>query len=218
MDQSTPDRRPGSPWQQAPGIRSFLKTLWLLHVAPRRLMRSIRVDPLEDRRLLVVGVLLAAFVVVVPIPFISLMTERRVSGGAVAELAITLLGAFWLAAALLMLLSWIERRGVVFFSRSRGWRVPVPLARSIIAHAAVSWFWAWLGMYLSMSIGVPFMSALSRLAAGTFFELLLIPAPVIVGFVLGMLVFEFLVYLGVRECRFANAGTVPATPPVAHVP
>ncbi len=124
--------------------------------------------------------------------------------------------------ALLLALTYVEVLGVRFFAARRGWRLTRDAAWQVCAHASVGWIVAGF---------LPFMALAALAALERWFhwaphgELKL--APVVAtpiawqqiayvglllgGFVGGMLVFEGLVYVGVRRCRFAN-------PPVAGEP
>jgi hypothetical protein len=113
--------------------------------------------------------------------------------------------AFWV-------LTWTETLGVRFFGRRRGWRVTWPIALSVCAHASVGWaiggvLYAWV----PLTRGVMWW-ALDRVpeppASGIALSYAVM-APV-AGLFIGMLVFETLVYVGVRENRFANAARTHA--------
>lgn len=101
------------------------------------------------------------------------------------------------------ILTWIERRGVVFFGKRRGWRVTPAVAWTVCAHAAFGWILAAafvaLGLHLSafLATGRPTGNALLPR------DIAISWAP-LAGFFAGMLVFETLVYVGVRRMRFAN--------------
>lgn len=113
-------------------------------------------------------------------------------------------------------LTTIETLGVRFFGRRRQWRVTKPIAWSVCSHAAIGWV---IGGVLHA------FSPLAVIAARPLFDLLPAASSVqwateaarwipIGAFFIGMLVFETLVYVGVRECRYANASpptTAPAT-------
>lgn len=107
---------------------------------------------------------------------------------------------------LLVSLTRIESLGVRFFGRQRGWRVTPSIAWNVCAHATIGWT---IGCLLHA------LTPLGLIWGGRLLDLL--PAntaiafaveyarwsPVVALFV-GMLIFETLVYVGVRECRFAN--------------
>jgi hypothetical protein len=105
----------------------------------------------------------------------------------------------------LFMLTLIEARGVSFFSKRRHWRVPIDLSLAICAHAAATWWIACAGVVAGLLLGVQIENALSSFTSGNSVFAALVPTSgPLLGFILGMLVFETLVYIGVRECKFAN--------------
>lgn len=125
---------------------------------------------------------------------------------------ISLLSAMWLfvlTAIGVSLLTFIEMMGVTAFSRRRGWRVPFPLAMRICCLASVGWLpgsvFAGLGIWMIQAFGVgrPWFDHL--------FGLVRVGWLVYGGlFVISFLWFETLVWIGVRQVRYANAW--PNTP------
>lgn len=208
VDESSPDRRPGSPWQRRPDYCGWLRTLRDIHTRPRRLFRSLRVAPAIDTRLQVVNQLLLPVTLV---PGFWLLLRRG------PELIFPLDGFLFsmlfasMTVPVTLLLGWIEKRGVIFFAAKRGWRVPEPLARSIIDHCSLTWFWAWYGLILGVFFSPLLDRALSKVATNTVLDAFVPVAPPLLGFVVGMLVFETLVYLGVRQCQYANTSVRAST-------
>lgn len=97
---------------------------------------------------------------------------------------------------LLFILTLVEAMGVRFFASRSKWRVTGTVAWVVCAHASVGWL---LG---GLAVG-----ALLVLEREVDYVLNFVPyrrqAPWI-GMVAGLLVFETLVYIGIRRCRFAN--------------
>jgi len=113
--------------------------------------------------------------------------------------AVSLIGAAVaasIAGLILLLLTWIESRGLRFFGTRRGFRATRPVAETVCSHACVGWvvgsvvwFAGWVGV-----------------GAGVVHELF-VPAGLLLasfGAVAGLLIFEVLAYIGLRRCRFAN--------------
>lgn len=112
----------------------------------------------------------------------------------------------WALTLVYLLLTEIEARGVSFFSRRRGWRMPRDLSRAIGAHAAATWWVSAVGLSLGLWVTGPLSAWLTRVAPASW-QMVLPPlevVPSLAGFTVGMLVFETVVYTGVRACRFAN--------------
>jgi len=106
--------------------------------------------------------------------------------------------------ASIVLLSYIEAVGVVFFSRKRDWRVPFKLAERLACYASIGWIpaafvmgWA-LAHFQDGSIDRWMRQLLGTWGLWQSVELL-----VLIGAV-AMMWFEVLVWTGVRQTKFAN--------------
>jgi hypothetical protein len=121
------------------------------------------------------------------------------------QVIIAAVAVFFLTGALLAVLSWIEYIGVDFFSRRRNWRVQKHVARAVCANAMPGWMPT--GVFVSIGLGL--LSALQFMAGEVptnlqpWVQTAAVAMPVL-GFIAGMLIFETLVYIGVRRCKFAN--------------
>lgn len=105
----------------------------------------------------------------------------------------------WIGLAVLTL---IEYAGVQFFGGRSRWRITSTVAWTVCAHATVGWVvgagccflafiaftWRWHGEFRSIPGWMEWSVDLGPVA----------------GLALGLLLFETLVYLGIRRCRFAN--------------
>lgn len=130
------------------------------------------------------------------------------------------LGPTWsLIATCTVLLGWIglfifltevERLGVGFYSRRRGWRVDRTLSLVATAHASGAW-------PLAAFLGVTLPSILDRS------QTMLPPSAALyltglrffagsTGFIAGMIWFEMSTYFGIRACRYANPPGVQRPP------
>lgn len=109
---------------------------------------------------------------------------------------ITAVMAATVAGLILLLLTWIESRGLRFFGARHGFRVTRPVAETVCSHACVGWV-----------VGsVVWFSGWVFIGAGVILDLL---APIglvlaMLGAVAGLLIFEVLAYVGLRRCKFAN--------------
>jgi hypothetical protein len=92
----------------------------------------------------------------------------------------------------------------MFFGRRRGWRVTPTVAWAVCGHASVGWVVA--GCLVAAGLHAASLAARGRPAGPALLarDIVIAWAP-LAGFFAGMLVFETLVYLGVRRLRFANA-------------
>jgi hypothetical protein len=231
--ESLPEARHGSGWQRRPGIGSWLRVSWQALVHPLVLFRSMR--PVADRRtwlLLWLNVAIGTgapgvmwFIVAKLVsgpgiavwylrPALAASTPASNSGTLVIWGDLLVPRPMWVAAiaipamaGTLLALTWIETVGVRFFGSRRGWRVTWPIALSVCAHASIGWA---LGGVLHAIVPLartPMWWVLDQLpesVAATIAFAYVKLAPVL-AVAAGMLIFETLVYVGVRECRYANA-------------
>ncbi len=218
---SLPAARIGSPWQNRPGVRTAIITNLTALGHPGVLMEKIRIDPRRGRGLLLLNLAVAGALLVDPWVGVLVGDPLRRAGGRPLVEWLAVYGATWAmevacGIVVLLALTYVEALGVRFFAARRGWRVTRDAAWQVCSHASVGWIVAGF---------LPF-GALAALAAAERWlhwaphgELNLAPVlarPIawqeiayvgllLGGFVLGLLVFEGLVYVGVRRCRFANA-------------
>lgn len=222
LSDSLPQRRTGTAWQ-----RAWRENRWRLPLAyakvslaglffPWRQLRTAIISPAGARALLIVNTLLASVALTLRTrdPAAQLLAGVWPAGITTPALAF---GNTWpLLCSLLVFLLWlglffaltaIERLGVGFYSRRRGWRVTPDISLLATSHASGAWLIsAFLGLALPPILG----ASRDRLPA---FIGVAIPgisfAAGSVGFIVGMLWFEFSTYFGVRACWYAN-------PPESH--
>ncbi|MBX3356979.1 MAG: hypothetical protein KF745_00990 [Phycisphaeraceae bacterium] len=221
--------RPGSPWQQTGRSRSslvaFLRTNLGVLRHPMTHSRSLVIEAPRSEQLgvfnsLVASVLLGPVVVMSVLGIgpeaVGDMLSRYPTGLAVLAILGMSVGSgvllgFLPLRALIMIESW----GVRFFGSRRGWRVTPAVASAVCGHATIGWIigsvLALLGWFLSGShhswndwLTWPISARHDWRAA---------PWPAAGGFLAGLLIFETLVYFGIRQCRFGNP---PRTPGVGE--
>ncbi|HZW06745.1 MAG TPA: hypothetical protein VFF65_06450 [Phycisphaerales bacterium] len=202
---SWPRHRPGSLYQRrrpGPG-RWFWSNLDVVR-SPRAAFRRARIEPASCVPLLFTNMLIASGLVAAG--FLSASRQWLMASAVV-----------WiLTFGGVLLLTYIETLGLRFFARSasRRWRVTPAVAWTVCSHASVGWLiggllmgavlvtdpggrlseWAWGNEQSRRLLGASLGSRADLLRLG---QALL---PVIAG----ILVFETLVAIGVRRCRFAN--------------
>ena len=208
---SWPEARRGSPWQQRPGARSLLTTNWLALRHPASLFRTLRLDIRSGVSLLAVNLLTASVIFLAPWSGVLLDSPRRAiqSGHTLRFLraaAVTVPLQVLAIAGLLLALTFIEWAGIQFFARRRGARLCRLAAWQVVAHASVGWIVSACAVWLTLILwlNISYFSVFPRLAAfagASNWATAAIPA---LGGLAGLLVFETLVSIGVRRCRFAN--------------
>jgi hypothetical protein len=203
-------------------VGPWLETNFAALKRPQKLFRSLRIEPKSGTGLLLINLYVAGFLVVDPWVGVLIGDPARGARGSglVAEFAIKTLMLILETSAvalLLGLLTWIEFQGVRFFARQRGWRLTREGAWQVCCHASVGWIL--LGLLPLFGMAIMFASTywlgwapkgvidLSGLL-GPMVPLIGVQGLVtgvltLGGAILGLLVFETLVYVGIRQCKFA---------------
>lgn len=194
--------RPGSPWQRRPGPASWLWTNLLALVRPGTLFDRVAIDPRSSVRLLAWNIAAATLLLaaqaalglrwILPVP-----RNLPAWQGVLATAA--------LAPMVLVLLTWVEARGIRVFGTRAGGRVTRAVAWTVVAHASVGWIVAALLVAparLVVQHGKTYWWDYDLIPAWA--DPVVRTAVLLLGLVLGLLAFEVLTYVGVRRCRFAN--------------
>jgi hypothetical protein len=187
---SLPELRMGTPWQVGGGPVCLVRTAGLVARKPRGIWGKVRIETGSSAGLLVANAALGGLL-------FGIVADSLVG---IPAFALGVVG-----------LSLIEYFGLRTFGKRHRWRVSPAVAMTVVGHAAAGWMVAGVlsagGLRIGreLSGGVPIPSVLWSLMGRTVAEWVVV-LPV-AGFVLGMLVFEVLVYVGVRRCRFANPPT-----------
>lgn len=206
---SRPEARPGSPFQVRPGPFGWMRTAWLLLRHPGRTFDDIRIEPASAVVLALVNHGLAAMLIVAP--WVGVLTWDP-SRGANNVAAYGVAFAIWVVGVVgvLGLLTVVEFLGVRFFAARRAWRVSRTTAMQICAHSSVGWIVAGLGGLLAMAAASRWGPDVGRLLARWSksgigpLTLYVSWASAALGYLAGLLVFEVLVYTGVRRRKYAN--------------
>jgi hypothetical protein len=217
IQNSLPAARPGSPWQNRRGIRGgfvgWLDTAIRLVRAPRLLFASLRINAVGSNPLLLINLTIAGLIAAAPwVGVLWFDPTRGSADGAILLLRIPLLLAY---AAVFAFLFWVLTRveclGIEFIAKRRGWRLLPAAARQVCAHASYGWILAALALDVGLgathflpvagqkitgrTVTVEVLNAILSFLPG---------APPLLAFLLGLFAFEWLVYIGVRACRWAN--------------
>ncbi len=223
---SLPGVRTGSPWQNRRGLASLWATHWGTLRRPGDRFRTLRIEPRSGTTLMLATIPIAAAFLVAPWTGTLIGDPARSAraDGVIAQVAVYCVVfplQVCLVGVVLLLLTWIESRGVRFFARRRRWKLTRDAAWQICAHASVGWVIGAVVPMLMMAVlfaaptGRP--SLLDKLlirSRGAGIAGLTRGDATLLGlfggaYVLGLCVFETLVYLGVRRCRFANPAARP---------
>lgn len=208
IEDSLARHRVGSPWQQRPSARAWWTTLAALCRSPAALFRVARVDGHRARSLQRWNLAVAAALIDLAPLIVIWHLEPRTFGWMDGLLTSGLvLGVMWPATTwVLWVLTNIEWLGIRFFGRRRGWRITPGVATTVCAHATYGWVLAGSLALLPVLLAWVYLGLSSggvRAAVRPWWQGLAVGG---IGCCVGLLVFETLVYVGVRQCRHANLG------------
>jgi predicted RNA-binding Zn-ribbon protein involved in translation (DUF1610 family) len=236
IQESLPERRQGTPWQQNPSIGSLVRTWWMTLRHPLRTLDVMKVGGRRNRYALQIVTIFAASLIAacgfVALPVYE--TIRSESTLSELQLVLTIFIFALIPPFPLLVLTWIESRGLTIISRTRGFRVDTPLSSSITSHGGVGWLLAAVlfsilypsGGVLIESVRPSFVEYYERrVLTGIGNEFPVPPAPDWVywvdralwgtGLLLGFCFFEIFAYLGLRRCKFANRARTDHSKPRA---
>ncbi|MCE7974517.1 MAG: hypothetical protein DYG92_09405 [Leptolyngbya sp. PLA1] len=216
---SLPGSRIGSPWQQRPGLLAWGLTNLGTLLRPADRFRSLRISYAGAPTLLAANLLLAGAVMADPWVGATTFDPARSVRDFSNPSQLALYAAVWLAwsllaALLLLVLTCVEYAGVRFFAARQEWRLTRPAALQVCAHASIGWVLC--GVLAIAAMVVPqiliryFHLALDQrwdlrpaIAYTLDLQTILMVALPSAGYLAGLLLFEWLVFRGVRACRFA---------------
>jgi hypothetical protein len=195
---SLPERRAGSPWQAAPALASWWRTVLRFLLHPRRAWDSVRIEAPRSAALLAVNLSAAAFLASLA-PAASLRGER---------FPLVYTGAFFVTVlAVLLALTGVEFTGIRFLGARHGYRTTPRSALAVCAHASAGWLVAGAGLVLAALL-FPFILRLG-LSVSQVPPVVLLVVTAATPVALGMIAFSLLSGIGYRELRFANPPRSP---------
>lgn len=197
-DASRPGRRVGSPWQRSPGVVGWFGTMWGIFVSPRVSWDACIPEVPRSVALLLVNAAIGASV-----PALSLYIDHFTRVSANWRYVVSFFGVSWLV---LLAMSAVEYVGIRYFGARRGWRVDAHVASCVVCHASFGW------IVLGTLVGSAWHAQGAAVAAGVLPNRFNIAGtivhsvvPLMIGaVVIGVVIYETLVYVGVRRMKFAN--------------
>lgn len=194
--------------------------------SPWRMYGQVRVDEQSARRLEAESIAWAGSLLALLVGFRALIAAMHASPGIGTTILVGVIApvmGFVLFVLILLGLTAIERSGIRVFGRLHHRRITRAVAETIVAHAAIGWIVAALLTWAGWALGSG-VAWLAQREVWATWELTLTAhywMP-IAGFLIGLLWFESLVYVGVRRMRFANTSAAAArlddAPPGVEMP
>ena len=201
IEESLPERRVGTPWQQKPGFNSLCLTFWItirhpIHTVDSMHWHTNRAGSLRRTYWLSSGGVLISLCLIFIFYSVAHITARH-NIPLLAVFYITVFMSCVAVTPLTMLLTAIESRGLRIWSARRDSRITQSIAFTITAHGSVGWaimsaggglgllLWLLLSLHFPLASNIALTLGLTLLAAGFLF-------------------FEFFAYLGLQRCKYAN--------------
>ena len=201
---SSPQLRTGPAFANHLGLRAYLRTAAGILLHSKKTYRTMRIDGTNKRArlFLLISILTAALAGVTAY---ALPLPGSLAGGW-ANRTDVLMGIA-LAGPAILVLTYIEVLGVAWFSQKRSWRVPPHLSERLACFASVGWLpgMVVLGVVMNLSRSGLLYELWWSIALTRDWAAECTWATTILAGVAAMLGFESLVWLGVRQMKFANA-------------
>lgn len=201
IPESHPDLRTGPAFESGRGPVSYLATAWAVFRHPKRTYRGMRIASSNraPRLFLAINATLSAVL------FVLAVGVRPPQDFGELDVLVLLLGAAVVFIAVYVL-SYIEVLGMTWVCRRRGWRLSIRVAERVAGYATVGWLPSAVAMGIAVNLaGSDYLQDAWRAVGGP--RVFAVEAAWVFLFLLGvagMLVFESLVWIGVRQVKFAN--------------
>jgi hypothetical protein len=223
IEESLPERRVGTPWQQSRSGANLARTWRMSLFHPIRTLSVLAESPVSDTRLRRWTTLASALLLSFSwwqYGAISVVREEPLSLLVLIALVLICAVALW---PILLGLTQVETWGLGVIAKTRGFRVPINARRAITAHGCVGWLFAGVILCCVM-VGLDVLHALltkpyveydpSRPHFDNFEALYgrrtplwldwLTIATRVICLLAGFLFFETFAWLGLRRLKYAN--------------
>lgn len=242
--ESLPERRVGTPWQQARSVINLARNWKMSLFHPVRTLDMLAESPVADTRLRRWTTLAAALLLSISwwqYGAISVVRESPLSLLVLVALVLICTMVVW---PILLGLTLVEAWGLGVIAKTRGFRVPLNARRAITAHGCVGWFLAGITL-CCVTVGLDLLHAAFTRSLPEYDPNLpvleqydsvfgrrtplwldwLSIATRVICVLAGFLFFETFAWLGLRRLKYANRvrphGQTPAdpaapVPPAAH--
>jgi len=212
-------------------LRSWISTNWRTLRHPTALFSQLIISSPRSTSLAIINSIIAAFFLVDPWAGTLLRDPiRAIRGYGFRRQFLTALWAYptyiFAVALLFMIATSTEYYGLRFIAARRGWRLSRAGAWQICCHATVGWLMLALLPVIALAtlyslrfvVELPMSATINLTSLGlgqpSIDTLLTIILPLLALFA-GIFWYEYLVHLGIRQCRYATAVESPSTQPVS---
>ncbi len=219
--ESLPERRVGTAWQQRHGLLALFQTWAQCVRSPDGVVSILRSIPERNSvRLMSITIAMASLVASAGYFMPSQIHRFQPFGARQIETFAMILAISLVPFTLLLLLTWIEGRGLRLIARSREFRLGPNFAIAVVAHGCVGWIFSALGFVIGNFAAIALIRAMTPELESTGDEMLdtfaqIMSSPprwvyyagwafMILGAIPGFLFFEVFAWLGLRRCKFAN--------------
>jgi len=196
--ESLPERRFGSAWQRRPTLVGLIRSAIELARHPVKYWGCVAPRNQGPGSLLMESCAVSVLIPAIP-TLVMLVVSLTLDEVLAAEThALVITGAMGvLLFAIFLAFSWIEMIGIRIVASRRTWRIDRVVAWVIVSHASFAWI---------ISSTFILVASIVRVTLAHRFNSPVVPVLVFVAPLLaGLLVFETLVYIGMRKMKFANA-------------
>ncbi|MAY74939.1 MAG: hypothetical protein CMJ31_09555 [Phycisphaerae bacterium] len=231
IEESLPERRVGSEWQQSSTAISWLRTTIHLLARPLWMLDRLAIERRRTQSLWWTNVIVAGVLVGVGCAITVWIWGARFAMGPEPAAGFDPLGLFVhllllappaAASAVLIIggLNAIEERGLRLLASRRRWRLTPVAAHAVVAHGAAGWVMA--AVFIAVCIPLATYRAEIRwypfVALGRTLHPPIILAAGVLGMIGGFLFFETFAWLGLRRLKYANRvrPDAPSLPPVSE--
>jgi hypothetical protein len=207
IGESLPERRVGTPWQQAPSIGSLLRTWWMTLRHP---LRTLDVMWFEERPGLspvmassvysTVTTAIIVLIAIIPSTIDGVSGTIDLVGMVFFSVIITTAIGFILT-QVYFVLSLIEAKGLRVIGHTRGFRITENISWAIVGHGSLGW--AVVNSSVLVLILCEFLLRGLNLSQENLLSLISIVLGIITA-IFGFLFFETFAYLGLRRLKYAN--------------
>jgi hypothetical protein len=202
--ESHPERRVGNAWQKKASVVYFFYTLLRTPLLFSFFGIFERVAIRPSRVFEAVAILIMSSVVSITYCIMIYFWYKELSIQFLYMAMVVFVFSFLLTTGAVYLLNFIEMSGIRFFGTRRGWRITKRNAVVITSYATSGWLVGWVASSIAAIMGIYFSSGGDWQSSSRVWYQFSLLGFYVMPWLVGMLWFETLVYIGMRRMKFAN--------------